>query len=1077
MRDGRTWTKGALGLALVLALPCLARAQATGTISGTITDPTGAVVPGATVEAKNQATGQLRAATTGPEGFYTIPLLPPGKYEVKASLTGFSTVIQSGVGVTVAETSRVNLAMKTGAATESITITEAAPLVETANGTLGIVIEEKKIVDLPLNGRNFAQLGTLIPGVVAPPAGLGGLNGDATPGGFGNGTGSFNVNGMRNQSNNFLLDGASNNDTFNTGFVLRPPPDAIQEFKILTHSYNAEYGRNAGSVVNVVTKSGSNEWHGGAWEFNRSDALQARNFFAPSTQPKPKLKQNQFGASLGGPLATNKLFAFGYYEGYRNISGTTTTLNVLTPEQRRGDFSASATPIRDPRTGQPFPGNIIPTARLDSVALKLLADFVPVPNVAGGRYTASPNVEDNRNQAGIRLDYRISDTHTMLGRYLWSHANRVTPRTVQAADQLAKATLQDVMLSDTYTLSPRAFNVARFSLNRIYANPAVTSGLKNTDYGINLPNTNPLAVGLPSIAVQGFFTGGTSLGDLQQPFVERVNQVYQLTDELTLLSGRHSFKFGLDLRRERMKIAFINRPNGDLTFSGGITGNAAADFLLGLPAQARATTTQAIQDGQGSLYSFFAQDEFRLGPRLTLNLGLRYELPIPFVDENDAITAFHTGVRSTKFPAAPAGLVYPGDPGVPRGVVETDKNNVAPRVALIWDPSGRGRTSVRAAWGIFYDSLAGQGDFFQSGVLSPPFTPLVELNTPTPITTANPLGAVAGGPTLFPPALTIIGWGTDFESPYAYHYNLTVQQQVGESLGVEVGYVGSRGKHQPIFMEVNPGVLVPGQTTRGARIMPAFSLVRPTFSVAESWYDALQASARLRPWHGLSGLASYTWSHAIDHVSGLNIGGELRPILPVVQGDEASIQAALERERGDALFDVRHRFVLSLGAEMPRLEGKPAVLRAVVGGWQVNGIFQWQTGFPLTVTEGANLDIRFMSSRPDVVCDPNDGPRTPAQWFNTSCFVRRTLAETGVRPGDEGRNVVRGPGLSRTDLSLFKNIKIRGNHALQLRVEAFNVFNHPRFAQPQSTIGTPTFGAILAADDGRIVQLGVKYSF
>ncbi len=1071
---------GAAGGAAIMGLllvPAAARAQATGTLSGVVTDPSGGVLAGASVEVKNQGTGQVRTTTTSPEGFYTVPLLSPGQYAVKASLSGFTTVTRSNVRVTVAETSRANLTLQVGSMTDNVTIVQEAPLVETANGTLGIVIDMKKVVDLPLNGRNFAQLGTLIPGVVAPPAGLGGLSGDATPGGFGNVTGSYNVNGMRNQSNNFLLDGASNNDTFNTGFVLRPPPDAIQEFKILTHSYNAEYGRNAGSVVNVVTRSGTNEWHGGAWEFNRSDALQARNFFAPTTQPKPRLKQNQFGASLGGPLAVNKLFAFGYYEGYRNLSGTTTTLVVLTPEQRRGDFSATTTPVRDPRTGQPFPGNVIPAARLDPIAQKLLGDFVPLPNVAPNRYTASPSVEDDRNQAGLRLDYRLSEKHTVLGRYLWSHSNRVTPKTVQASDQLAKATLQDAMLSDTFTLGTRAFNVARFSMNRIYANPAVTSGLQNSAYGINLPNTNPLAVGLPSIAVQGFFTGATSLGDPQQPFVERVNQVYQLTDEFTYLSGRHSFKLGLDFRHERMKIAFINRPNGDLTFSGGITGNAAADFLLGLPAQARATTTQAIQNGQGSLYSLFAQDELRLSPRLTLNLGLRYELPIPFVDDNDAISAFHTGAESTVYPAAPAGLVYPGDPGVPRGVVQTDKNNLAPRVAVVWDPKGDGRTSVRAAWGIFYDALAGQGDFFQSGVLSPPFTPLVELNTPTPITLANPLGAVAGGPTLFPAALTIIGWGTDFESPYAYHYNLTVQRQVGNDLGVEAGYVGSRGRHLPIFMEINPGVLVPGQTTRGARIMPAYALVRPTFSVAESWYDALQASARLRPSHGLSFLASYTWSHAIDHVSGLNIGGELRPLLPVVQGDQASIDAALAREKGDALFDVRHRFVFSFGAELPRLDGHSGALRAIAGGWQLNGIFQWQTGFPLTVTEGANLDIRYMTSRPDVTCDPSGGPETPQQWFNTGCFVRRTLAETGVRPGDEGRDVVRGPGLSRIDLSLFKSFEIHRSHAVQLRVEAFNLLNHVHFGQPGSTIGTPTFGVITSADDGRIVQLGIKYSF
>jgi hypothetical protein len=1065
----------ALGFAggLLLALPSPARAQATGAIAGTVTDQSGAFVPGVTIEATNQATNQARTAVSGVDGLYTVPLLPPGRYRVKASLTGFNTLTREGVTVSVAETAHVDLSLKVGQMSESLTIIGETPLIETGNATLGIVIDEKKVVDLPLNGRNFAQLGTLIPGVVAPPAALGGLAGDATPGGFGNVTGSFNVNGMRNQSNNFLLDGATNNDTFNTGFVLRPPPDAIQEFKILTHSYNAEYGRSAGSVVNVVTKSGTNEWHGGAWEFNRSDALQARNFFAPANQPKPRLKQNQFGASLGGPVTTNKLFVFGYYEGYRNVSGTTTTLAVFSPEQRRGDFSASATPIRDPLTGQPFAGNVIPSQRLDPIALKLLNDFVPLPNVAGNRYTVSPNVKDDRNQAGIRLDYHLSDKHSVLGRYLWSHTNRLTPRTVQPADQLAKATLQDVMLSDTYTFSSNAINVARFSLNRIYANPAVTSGIKNSEYGINLPNTNPLAVGLPSIALQGFVT----LGDPQQPFVERVNQVYQFTDELTYLRGRHAFKFGADIRRERMKLAFINRPNGDMTFAGRLTGNAAADFLLGLPSQARATTTQAIQDGHGWLYSAFAQDEFRLSPRLTLNLGLRYELPLPFVDNNDAITAIHTGVQSVKFPQAPVGLVYPGDPGVPRGVVKTDKNNLAPRLALAWDPTGKGRTSVRAAWGIFYDALAGQGDFFQSGVLSPPFTPLVELNTPTPITLANPLGAVSGGPTLFPANLTIIGWGTDFQSPYAHHYNLGVQQQIGESIGLEVGYVGSRGRHLPIFIEINPGVLVPGQTTPGPRLMPAYALLRPTFSVAKSWYDALQASARVREMRGMNFLASYTWSHAIDHVSGLNIGGEPRPILPVVQGDPASIDAALARERGDALFDVRHRFVFSFGAELPKLKGRNEVVKNVLGGWQLNGIFQWQTGFPLTVTEGANLDIRFLTARPDVVCDPNNGPKTPAQWFDTSCFARRSLAQTAERPGNEGRDIVRGPGLKRTDLSLFKNVGIRKDHSLQLRIEAFNLFNQVRFGQPGSTIGTPTFGAITVAEDGRVIQLGVKYSF
>ncbi len=1056
---------------LFLLQPAPAAAQATGSITGLVTDESGSVLPGVTVEIASEATGQTRVVVTGSDGFFTAPLMPPGRYQLRASLEGFRTTVREGVVVSVDSTARIDLQLLVGQLAETVTVSAETPLVETTNATMGIVIDEQKVVDLPLNGRNFTQLGTLIPGVLAPPTALGGQTGDATPGGFGNVTGGFNVNGMRNQSNNFLLDGASNNDTFNTGFVLRPPPDAIQEFKILTHSYTAEYGRSAGSVVNVVTKSGSNIWSGALWEFNRDDALQARNFFAPSTQPKPKLKQNQFGGSLGGPLVRDKLFGFGYYEGFRNQSGSTQTLTVLSQAQRNGVFPST---IRDPLTGLPFPGNAIPTNRINPASQKLLQDFMPLPNTGTNTYTVSPTIEDNRDQFGIRLDYRLTDNQTILGRYIRSESERFTPRTVQPVDQLSLATLQDFMVSHTFVMTSNAINQMRASINKIDANPAVTSGLSNADYGIGLANTNPLATGLASIVISGFAT----LGDPQQPFVERANNTFQFANDLTWITGRHSMKFGFDLRREAMKIAFINRPNGDLTFSGARSGNSAADFLLGLPAQVRATTQQAIQDGQGWAYALYAQDEFRVNSRLTLNLGLRWELTRPYVEKADTIVSFRTGVQSQVFPNAPTGLVYPGDPGVPRGVIKTDKNNLAPRVSMAWDPRGNGRTSVRSGFGVFFDGVPGQGDLFQSGVLAPPFTPLVELNAPTPITIADPLAAVAGPPNPFPPALTIIGWGDDYNTPYAFHFNVGVQHQVTTRVGAEVAYVGSRGYKLPIFMEVNPGVYTTGQTTRGARIMPAFSLVRPTFSEARSWYDSLQTSVRMLPTRGVNFLASYTLSHAVDHVSGLNIGGESRPPTPVVQGDQASIDAALAAEKGDALFDARHRFVFSFGYELPQLDDQAAALRYLLGGWQLNGIYQAQTGFPLTVFDPV-LDIRFMTNRPNVTCDPNDGPKTTDQWFNTSCFARRTvLAQTGPEnPSNQKRNGVRGPGFQRTDMSLFKHFDFAGRHRVQLRLEIFNLFNQARFDQPVNNIGAATFGRILSAEDGRIVQLGIKYQF
>jgi outer membrane receptor protein involved in Fe transport len=529
-----------------------------------------------------------------------------------------------------------------------------------------------------------------------------------------------------------------------------------------------------------------------------------------------------------------------------------------------------------------------------------------------------------------------------------------------------------------------------------------------------------------------------------------------------------------------MVIAFINRPNGDLTFNGqAATGNAAADFLLGFPSQFRRTTTNQAQDGIGWLYSAYAQDEWRATPHLTVNAGVRYELSQPFVDKNDALNAFHPGVQSVRFPAAPVGLVYPGDPGVSRGTYPTDKNNFAPRLGAVWDPKGDGRTTVRGAWGIFYDALAGQGDFFQNGVLAPPFTPLVEVNSPpASITLANPLTSITGGATLFPPALTIIGWGEDFQTPYAYHFNATVQRQVGRTLGVEAGYVGSRGRHMPIFIEVNPGLFTTGQTAPSTRLFPAFALVRPTFSVAESRYDSFQASARMRQSHGVNFLASYTYGHAKDHVSGLNIGGEPRPVLPVTIGDQASVDRALALEWGDALFDVRHRFVLSFGAQLPTPRGMGAAMEHLAGGWQLNGIVQKQTGFPLSVTDSA-LDIRFLTNRPDATCDPNENaPHTTDQWFNTACFVRRPVATTGDRPGNAGRNTIRGPGFASTDLSLFKNVEFGGQRRIQIRVEAFNIFNQVRFNNPAAAISTPaTFGRISSAQDGRVMQFGVKYLF
>ena len=920
-----------------------------------------------------------------------------------------------------------------------------------------------------------------MPGVLAPPVALGGQPGDATPGGFGNATGSFNVNGMRNQSNNFLLDGAPNNDTFNTGFVLRPPPDAIEEFQILTHAFGAEYGRNAGAVVRVVTSAGWREWRSSGWWFDRDDALESRNRFAVA---KPRLDQHQFGGTIGGPLIRGKAFGFGYYEGYRNARGTTDTRIVPTAVQRGGDFSDAAA-VRDPLTGQPFPGNVIPQARLDPIAARLLADYVPLPNQPGSRYTQSPVVADRRHQFGARFDVRDTTFQRTFARVHAARTeqrNPLGPANFSPSGNVATAWLVDGLVDHAWVLSPTLATDTRVSVNRIDAHPTITSGLDPRDTGFAIIPSNPDALGLPNIGVNGFFT----LGDAQQPFASRVNEVLTIANDTTAIVGGHTVKMGAEIRRDRIALAFINRPNGNFTFNGQYTGSALADFLLGMPQQYRQASGDPNMDGHTWTTSLFLQDEWKLDPSLTLTAGLRYERAAPFVEGGDKLNAFHPGKQSTRFPAAPTGLVYPGDPGVPRGTYATDGNNVAPRVGFVWQPGEVLETTVvRGGWGLFYDTPAGQGDFFQNGTLAPPFQPLTEVNYS--LASADPrfqapLAGVSAGASGFPPGLIFIGWGPRFTTPVAHHFHLSLQRDVASIVGVEVAYVGSRARNLPMFVEVNPTTpILTGTPRQGARLLPAFSLVRPTMSIARSSYDSLQASARIRRRNGLTALASYTWGHAIDDISGLNIGGEARPMLPVSladlsAGEGPTVDAMLAREKGDALFDARHRFVFSANYVLPALEDRGPLVHHAFGGWSVNAIVQAQTGFALTVTEPVDVALQSLTNRPNLACDPNaNASHTVAQWFDTRCFSRLTVAANAGQVGNAGRGVVRGPGFARTDLSFVKAFELPKQQRIELRIEAFNLFDQARYGNPGLSIGTPTFGVITSADDGRIVQLGLKY--
>ena len=1115
----------ALLFTVLLVIPAISRAQATGQVAGVVTDPSGRVVPGATIELLSVATGKARPATSESDGSFTFPLVDPGVYQLRASMAGFATNVTRDVEVAINGTTRVEIHLQIGSTAQEVTVTGAAPLVETTNATMGVVVDRQSIVDLPLNGRNFAQLGTLIPGVIAAPSALGGAQGNATVGGFGNATGSFNVNGMRNQSNSFLLDGAPNNDSFNSGFVMRPPPDAIEEFKIMTHSYEAQYGRNAGSVVNVVTRSGTNQLHGDVWWFNREAALAAKTYFATT---KPTYLQNQFGAAAGGPIIHDKVFVFGYYEGFRLKDATTNVLNqpVLSSAERGGNFSelltnpaapCSATGVTgggriiDPLTKAQFcyqgHPNVIDPARISAVTANLLKNFIPLPNSPGNFYRAAPANIDNRNMFGLRGDWKLGQ-HSILGRYLYGHQNLygpITPTNFPPTGNRQIMTLEDAMGSDTWTINSRMINVGRYAWQSIDGVPNQTSGLDLASQGYAYPSTNATAKGLPNVTLTGYFT----TGDLQQPFAYRGNGVNTISDDFTWNKGRHILQFGGEIRRDRINLLYINRPNGAFTYTTNnvFTTNILSDFYLGFPFMFQQGSGDPALHGSSWTYSFYGQDEFRINHRIAIQAGLRYEVNRPYVEDKNHLAALHPGQQSTIQPNAPTGLVYPDDANTPRATYYTDTNNFAPRLGITIDPVGNGRTSIRAAWGIFYDTVPGQGDFFQNGTLAPPFQPLQEIdfysNTTPPTSTyfSNPYAGVPVGAPGFPPGLTFIGWSlpNSFKTGQIQQYNASVQHQLTNNMGFEVAYVGARGEYLPIFIEVNPTAVLPtGSTAAGSNAykaggrtpFPAFGLTRPTFAAAKSWYDSFQASYQIRNYHHIQGTVAYTLGHSIDNASGLNIGTDSRPVLPAIIGNQGSIDAAVARERGNSLFDVRNRFVLSLQYEFPRLDGHSLAERLLIGGWQFNTIYQIQSGYPYAVINSSTT-AQSLTFRPNQTCNPNSGAQHQAgtlptqHYINTACFALPTVAINGIslidnsQSGNAARNSALGPGFNTTDASLFKVLNFSERRQFEYRFEVFNIFNEAHFSQPVATFGSSTFGQITSTvgNDSRVIQMAIKLSF
>lgn len=1063
-------------LTSLLILLCLCQAiffgqETTGTIRGIVTDPARAVVRGATITATNQSTGVQRKVQSGAEGGFVFPLLPVGAYEFTAQAPGFRRYVRRGIQVSVAQQLELDIALTLGEVSETVVVVGSAEEVNTTRGSAGQVMETTAIQQLPLNGRNFLQLATIQAGVAPRGAAVT----ESTP--VLPGQQTFSVNGLRPQSNNFLLDGADNNDGVLGSAASVPSPDALDEFRILTNAYSAEYGRGGGAVVNVLTRGGTNQFHGSAYDYLRNSTFDARNFFSPTV---PSLIRNQFGGTLGGPVRKDRTFLFGSYEGLRQKQGTVASATVLSARERQGDFSLTATKPRDPATNAAFPNNLIPASRINPIARNILA-LMPLPNAGPNTLISTADNVTNANQFLLRGDHAVSSKNALSARYFRQTGDIAKPFTFPPPVNIPGLPFEDefgfqnAVVTDTHTFRGNLINEARINVGRTRTfNNHPAYRIDPASLGFTYQAAN-----IPMILGSGLTAFGTSTSSDGL----RRDTTFQLQDHVTWVKGRHTVKFGLDFYHNRFSLREDAGVNGSFNFTGGVSGSTAADLLLGLASrfsQASAGTTAYFRS---NLIQPYVQDDFRISRRLTLNLGLRYELNLPVSEAQNRLLAFRPGQKSQLVPAAPTGLLFQGDSGVHQ-IIRTDKNNWAPRVGFAWDVFGDAKTSFRGGYGLFYDSVLGV--IYTNTAVSLPFTvsasPATVQSFANPWGTQNPFSQANSG--LFFPSLsqlTVID--RNYTTPYSQQWNLSLERALPRNVVITAGYLGTRGLHLPGSQVLNAGAFAPGANSRNIDARrpygPAFGQILNFMSELNSSYHSLQLSGSKRFSHGLTFLTSYTFGKALDQSSFPT--GRLAVRVGTLVQDQNNYAA----EKGLANFDQRHRFNVSYVWDLPWLRSRKDAVGFIAGGWQLSGIVSVASGQPFIIQDGSDPNVDGVASdRPNLIRNPNlpASQRTLAKWWDTGAFTRIPSGTNAY--GNAGRNIVIGPNFRNFDASLAKSFRLREATNLQFRWEVFNVPNHPNFANPSggsptNDVSSPLFGQIQStqANNERVMQLGLRLTF
>jgi hypothetical protein len=1083
---------------LLLNGPIFAQ-KITGTLTGTITDASGAIVEGARVNVLNRDTGMARESISNVRGVYEMEFLTPATYDVTIEHSGFKKQVFQGVVVQVNQSVELNASLEVGDVVQEVAVQASAPLLQTNESSVGSVIEFKQVQQLPLNGRQFLQLALLVPG--ASPSAPGSRQSTER----GTLSSAINVNGNREASNLFLIDGTLNTDpNFNT-FVISPNIDSILEFKVQTNSYSPEFGQQAGAQINLVTRSGSNQYHGSAYEFLRNSSLDAKNLFdRPAPSKIPPFRQNQFGGTFGGPVKKDKLFFFGSYEGFRQVKAQTATAVVPNSALRQGNFSGrltstgQLTPIFDPLTTRlnpafnssqpasptnpqylrdPFAGNIIPTSRLDPIAQGILK-YVDAPNLATlsmGLGTFLNNLPQNQSndQFGVRVDYSLSSRDQIFGRYSKSDEAIFTPGGLSSQGTRREPHPQIVTVGNTHFFNPSIANDFRLGFTRLRINivnkNAFTTNIPAQLGIVGQDGLPPSAWEVPNITftADGISTfGGANFG---VPTVTRDN-TYQVQESLSITKGQHSLRVGLQLTRFQLNNATLNYilPSynyratpltADVTNPNGVSrGSEFADFLLGY------SHNNQVTDGSGQIYL------------RRLNIG-------PWAEDT-----WRVG-RAKPVPIQ-AGLNVPGFGQVPRGVVTTNYKNFAPRVGIAWHVAKN--TVARAAYGIFYDSQIGNTTV--DLVRNPPFQTRLIIDMPDSIFPTLTLKD------LRPPGVTVsssyfaAGQAKNgqiaFPTAYVQQWNFSLQRELHANWAVTGSYVGSTGRHLSFSGIANIPYPGPGALNPRRPYNPDFTAIfQDAMPRVNSYYNALQIKSEMRAFHGLTMVTSYTYSRSID--TGQEIRGGA-----VGSTQEINNWNLDGQGRGRSAFDQDHRLVNSFVYDLPfgrgqRYLNQGGPLGALLGDWQANSIITASTGLPFTLYTGVDTANAGVASlvHPDSVLGVSRIPshQTADQWFNTAAFtlapdcrnqaVFNTLSNPLVCFGNAGRDIISGPGLVNFDFALMKTFRIKESASIQFRSEFFNLLNTPPLGYPSNILTSATVGRILGAGASRQIQFALRASF